>query len=236
MININRHSKRFLKLDANLIGNDYVCGDIHGCFFELSVELNKLNFDESKDRLFCVGDLVDRGPESHLAVEWLKKPWFFSCYGNHEDMVLTQYETPTPEVTRWHHRNGGAWFVTLTDSERDEVAAALDDLPIIIQVGDVGILHAEPPKYLSTWQDIIDQKDSEHCRETLIWGRSRVLIPFDINNKANQIAGISKIYVGHTVTLKPITKGNIRWIETGVWMSHWSDDEEDGYLTIEKIN
>ena len=63
--------KRF---ELNNKGRDYVVGDIHGCFSLLSKELYEIGFDEKTDRLFSVGDLVDRGTESHLAVEWLKKP------------------------------------------------------------------------------------------------------------------------------------------------------------------
>lgn len=44
----------------NLQGIDYACGDIHGCFTKLRSVLEAINFDESKDRLFSVGDLVDR--------------------------------------------------------------------------------------------------------------------------------------------------------------------------------
>jgi len=39
------------------------------------------------DQLFSVGDLVDRGPESHRVLEWLARPWFFAICGNHDFMV-----------------------------------------------------------------------------------------------------------------------------------------------------
>lgn len=45
----------------------YMIGDIQGCDFELSQLLQHINFSPSRDTLFALGDLVNRGPHS-LAV------------------------------------------------------------------------------------------------------------------------------------------------------------------------
>lgn len=66
--------KRFSK---NLSGNDYVEGDIHGRFDELMSRLKRINFDIHKDRLFSVGDLIDRGSQNEQTVELISKDWFF---------------------------------------------------------------------------------------------------------------------------------------------------------------
>ena len=78
----------FRKLPANTHGKDYVVGDLHGCYPLLVRLLNAVNFDKSKDRLFSVGDLIDRGPESLRCLELLQEPWFFAVQGNHELMML----------------------------------------------------------------------------------------------------------------------------------------------------
>lgn len=62
----------YAKYRANILGRDFVVGDIHGEFSKLSKLLSLVGFDEHSDRLFSVGDLVDRGPESRQVEHWLK--------------------------------------------------------------------------------------------------------------------------------------------------------------------
>lgn len=67
-----------LSLSRNTQGRDFVVGDIHGEFSLLESALESISFDRERDRLICCGDLIDRGPESHRALEFLLKPWFYS--------------------------------------------------------------------------------------------------------------------------------------------------------------
>lgn len=75
--------------ENNLSGKDYIVGDLHGHYTVLMDGLEKIGFNDKTDRLFCVGDLVDRGPEVGLCLSLLKEKWFFSVLGNHEYMLLT---------------------------------------------------------------------------------------------------------------------------------------------------
>lgn len=50
----------------------YAVGDIQGCLAELRDVLRKAHFDPQSDVLWCVGDLVNRGPESLETLRFLK--------------------------------------------------------------------------------------------------------------------------------------------------------------------
>ena len=76
-------------------------GDIHGHFSRLEATLAMRRFNPAQDRLFSVGDLVDRGQESPQVLDWLKRPWFFAVCGNHDDYAvrLTRGTRSTRTIT-----------------------------------------------------------------------------------------------------------------------------------------
>lgn len=47
----------------------YFIGDVHGCHKELTLLLDKINYDNKQDRLFLTGDLVGRGPQPLATLE-----------------------------------------------------------------------------------------------------------------------------------------------------------------------
>ena len=53
----------------------------------------------NSDRLFFVGDLIDRGPASERCVEFLSSPSVYAVRGNHEDMLLELYADGAPTLT-----------------------------------------------------------------------------------------------------------------------------------------
>lgn len=152
-----------LKLPANTQGKDYIVGDLHGCYALLEKLLEEVRFDPAQDRLFSVGDLVDRGPDSLRCLQLLDEPWFYAVMGNHEEMLLecfllqleSDQSISLDEINESDCvKNGGDWVSAhyLPEQERmtDEFNRYLLKvlaMPIVIIVGEgdkrFNIAHAE---------------------------------------------------------------------------------------------
>lgn len=65
-------------------------GDVHGCADEFEELLNALELDED-DRVIQLGDLVNRGPDSHRTIELARMYKVESILGNHEVRLLRAY-------------------------------------------------------------------------------------------------------------------------------------------------
>lgn len=208
---------------VNTVGRDFAVGDIHGHFTRLQAALDAAGFDPAVDRLFSVGDLVDRGPESEQVLEWLAKPWFFAVRGNHEDMVITANAD-------LHFVNGGAWFYGLSHFERADIAAQLGQLPLLIEVevpnGLIGLVHADVPR--SSWGDLkaaleAGGIEAEHLSAMCQWSRKRVT-----SSNESIVRDVSAVVVGHTPVRSPAVLGNVIHIDTGGWLPA----ERSGYFTL----
>ncbi len=199
-------------------GRTFVCGDIHGCFSLLETNLAEVQFDEENDRVICVGDLIDRGPESHRALEFLAKPWFYSVLGNHEQMLLDML-SGDQTVAAARLCDGGSWFYEqVSETARDEWQKQLSQLPILIEVetekGIVGIMHADLPKRIS-WQQFVGlvQESNPSVLSKAIMGRSRVC-----GRYCEDVRGVWRIFCGHTVITKSRLQGNVYCIDTGAYL------------------
>ncbi len=51
---------------------DYLIGDVQGCFDALKRLLNKIDFSQDKDRLFFLGDVINRGPQSLQTLRFIQ--------------------------------------------------------------------------------------------------------------------------------------------------------------------
>ena len=92
-----------------------VMGDIHGQYEKMMRVLMKSGYDPAGDRLILLGDYVDRGPESSLVVQEVKKlvgGGALALYGNHEDLMLAAlsgriYDRLDSQAVEQWYANGG---------------------------------------------------------------------------------------------------------------------------------
>ena len=90
--------------------------------------LSDLGFGAGRDRLFSVGDLIDRGPDSPRALEWLEDGRITGAVrGNHEQLMVDPFATGQTLCVRKSDAggaclsNGGGWWYGSAEVEHERV-------------------------------------------------------------------------------------------------------------------
>lgn len=210
-------SEVYQRVSRNTRGRDIIVGDVHGHFSKLRDALIVIDFNSYEgDRLFFVGDLVDRGPESHRAVDWLGCG-VFAVRGNHEQWAIDYTRGEVDE--RIYAENGGGWFINLPREDQLMIAAYFDTMPYAIELetehGLVGIVHAECT--FKNFADIEHElkapgKRAKHVAEMLLWGCGRIR-----TYSTNEVTDVRAVVVGHTPVRNWTSFGNHIYIDTGAW-------------------
>lgn len=196
-------------------GRALVAGDIHGCFADLEAALTSMAFDPQVDTLFLLGDLIDRGPDSLAAVDWLHWP---RVRGNHEELTWRAATGDNIDALL-HRKNGGNWFDDLPPDMRHAFAAALMDAPLAIELltpagHRVGLVHADVdgddwPAFVAAVKD----PDNRRAADVATWSRTR----FDHLDPDSLplIRGIDHVFFGHNIVRDVGVAGNCTWLDTG---------------------
>ncbi len=234
-----------LRFDLNTAGRDFIVGDIHGTFSVLEAALEAVRFNRATDRLFALGDLVNGGPQSTRVLEFLGKPWFHSIRGENEDILLGLKENEANAATAltisfWRQRKGMQWWSDVVPDFRDEFIDAVRGLPLMITLptrsGTVGLVHGSIPAGAS-WTDGIrcaEQKVMDPYYEALyvLWNRNRVDATIPDEDPRHHVAGIDRMFIGHTPVEAPKVLSNVVAIDTASSRGVTEGTPERGYLTI----
>jgi bis(5'-nucleosyl)-tetraphosphatase (symmetrical) len=115
----------------------YAIGDVQGCFDELQQLLRRISFAGS-DRLWLVGDLVNRGPKSLEVLRFVRELGgrAVSVLGNHDLHLIAQYEG----VER--ARKDDTFRDVLEAADAAELVAWMRRRPMMHAEGDYAMVHA----------------------------------------------------------------------------------------------
>ena len=116
-----------------------IVGDIHGCAAELDALLDKLALT-TDDRVYCVGDLVARGPDGVGALRLLRKVGGRSVVGNHDLKLRALRPHPGQEPPA----KIPSALVQVFDKLDEEDWQSIESLPLYLDLPehDLRIVHA----------------------------------------------------------------------------------------------
>ncbi len=121
--------------------SDYLIGDVQGCFDSLQKLLKKIKFSSDKDRLFFLGDVVNRGNKSLETLRFIKdlRANAKMVLGNHDFHLLACVlgsKTPNRKDT---------FEDVLNAKDKLELIDFLRQQPLIIAHQDALLVHAGIP-------------------------------------------------------------------------------------------
>src|SRR3990167_76593 len=108
----------------------YAVGDVQGCYAELQQLLEQVRFDPAQDKLWLVGDLVNRGPSSLEVLRLVKS------LGNSAITVLGNHDLHLLAVAE------GVAELHRTDT-LNEILAAPDRGELLLWLRNQRLLHAQ---------------------------------------------------------------------------------------------
>jgi hypothetical protein len=157
-------------------------GDVHGCRHELAELIARFRYRPG-DRLFQVGDLINKGPDSIGAVRYVQEMGIQCVKGNHEAKLLKVWNKPESERSPKEKR--------LLDKVGDPewICSVIQDWPLWHDTGTELVVHAglEPGKRtleemnekvvltVRTWDgagDILESPDDPPWFDCITWPRT----------------------------------------------------------------
>ena len=191
----------------------FVIGDIHGAFKAFINCLEQAVFNYEKDRLICLGDVCDRGPEVNKVFdELLKIKNLVYILGNHDLWAIEWAESGIlPDV--WLFQGGSDTVNSYTDGMPETHLEFLkkahhyylDKNKLFVHGG----IHTGVP---------IEEQD----KEFFLWDRSLVSEAMYRKSRddISPVTGFDEIFVGHTPThnfgsTSPIKACEVWLMDTG---------------------
>lgn len=190
----------------------YVTSDIHGRLDRLKRLIKKIELSET-DKLYIIGDLVDRGEEPIETIEFvMDHPQIEVIMGNHDEMMLysLKYKDEV-QMERWSRNRCEPTvlgFNKRTKEEQDRILSYIEGLPYYKIIDNKFLLvHAgfEPSRLLENMETMSLEEALIEQKDRLVWVREDF-----VKNKA--LDNLITIF-GHTprVTIDKYFNINAKW-------------------------
>ena len=116
----------------------YAIGDVHGCFETLQRLLRRVEYDPGQDRLWFVGDLINRGPGSLAMLRWgaAQGDRIVVVLGNHDLHLLARAAGVSSAKRR------DTLEEILEAPDRDDLLTWLQSRPLVHREGELLLVHA----------------------------------------------------------------------------------------------
>ena len=196
-------------------------GDVHG-HYDALMSLLEAIAPGSDDRIYFLGDLIDRGPQSAQVVKFIIENNYQCLLGNHEQMLLdvlgTGKDVPMDKFQAWIYSGGYATITSYSNNIPQEHIDWMKTLPYYLDLGDIWLVHAGVHPTIP----LEEQTSDQFC-----WIRD------EFHSASKPYFADKLIITGHTITftMPGVKPGNIAsgpgWldIETGAYHPH------SGWLT-----
>lgn len=161
-----------------------IVGDIQGCYDGLMKLLDKCQFDDRRDRLYAVGDLVARGEDSLATLSFLKGlgTAFQSVLGNHDLHLLAVSKNIKSSNKKDRLKN------LLTSDRLDEFCDWLMQFPLAMAIDKkhimvhAGLYPGWSPEQLLRFSDEVSQalQQDPHTFLTQMYGNGPDIWQYDL--------------------------------------------------------
>jgi len=206
----------------------FVIGDIHSHYDQFIEVLDKAGFQNDKDILISLGDLVDRGPKPIEVVEKVMEiKNFIHILGNH-DVWCYQFLKHNYKPNIWISQ-GGSSTVRAYSGKPELIKKHRD----FFKKARLYYIDEESRLFVhGGFNPDIPFKNQSDDKELLIWDRSLFKKAMEYDRSDKKFDEFTEIYIGHTPTQfihesLPVKYSNLWMLDTGVYLS--------GILTIMDI-
>jgi bis(5'-nucleosyl)-tetraphosphatase (symmetrical) len=224
----------------------YAIGDVQGCYDPLRRLLDSVSFDETRDRLWLVGDLVNRGTQSLAVLRYVAGlgPRAITVLGNHDIHLLMVASGMTPK------KKIDTFDDVLAAPDRDELLHWLRRQPLLHVEDDYAMAHAgilpdwsvdeaiaaarqterllAGPAYLDFFAELYGNAPA--CWHESLSGHPRARFAVNAFTRMRLVGADGDLEFSHKGPLSRAPKGFVPWFESlrrvrwpqTVLFGHWS--------------